>query len=1026
MTPSLLSLVLPVALVLAQFSGVARGSFARTYYIQAERVLWNYTDGTDMNNCRYHPYSEAEALFVLRSNTTIGHSYYRGQYREYTDATFTTPLVRQPWLHLGSLGPVIRGTVGESIQIIFRNALPFACNLRANAEIVTNEAPGSNVAVLPNATRVYTWNLTEASGPGTEGTSSTMWIYRSYIDSSAHDYTGLVGPVIVTRRGAARGSSNPVPTDVDREFVLMFSVMNEGANLFFQDNVDAFLNGVVPNNTEEFEESNLKHAINGFMFCYRDDLLRMNIGERVRWYVMDIGTEVDLHSPHWHGQSVAVENHHSDQFKMEPGTVTVATMFPDDNGSWLLHCHVNDHILAGMVTTYTINGPKQTLDAGPGRTVTYYVAAEEVMWNYMPKNERACLSKQVRTKEEPSVANLSQIFKKALYVCYTDATFRTRCPVPPEQTHLGLLGPVLRANVGDKLRVVFYNKLQFPVSVHPHGVFYNRSGEGASYQDHMNSKSGGVPPGTQFTYRWYVREEAGPGPMDGSTLMWMYHSHTDEVEDTNAGLFGMIIISRYNAVKDYDREFFISVSSIDEGTSLYTEDYLERHNLEERDDEEFAEFMNKLSINGYLHCNQPGLIANVGDRVRWYIMSLGTEIDIHSATWTGQSVAQYSSRKTALILQPASMHSVDMVVAGNCGDFSFYCGVAEHLEHGMASTFTVRGGTRGCTRATQNYNKQVFIQAEEYEWNYASRGEGCSVNNGFTEHELTYTGSGSDRIGSKYIKARFRQYTDATFTKPVSSLAYLGTLGPTLRLAVGDTLRVVFRNNLTFTANIAPLGLQYDSVRPAQPGTTETYFWTATRASGPARRDGSTISWLYRSTYRESEAALAGLAGAIIVSRAGLGGFANEVQREMVLSFSISDENNSPLLKRNLQKYLNITRPAAIKALTQDPDFQESNLKHAVNGNLFCNLRLQANVGERVRLYLLSVGSSLDMHAISIQDNSLLSARTDLYTRTFAADVYAGSTRIVDVVVSRPGIFQVLCDVHDHHDAGMIARIRVQ
>jgi manganese oxidase len=30
------------------------------------------------------------------------------------------------------------------------------------------------------------------------------------------------------------------------------------------------------------------------------DLFQMKIGEKIRWYVMNIGSEVDLHTPHWH------------------------------------------------------------------------------------------------------------------------------------------------------------------------------------------------------------------------------------------------------------------------------------------------------------------------------------------------------------------------------------------------------------------------------------------------------------------------------------------------------------------------------------------------------------------------------------------------------------------------------------------------------------------------------------------------------------------------------------------------------
>jgi hephaestin len=34
--------------------------------------------------------------------------------------------------------------------------------------------------------------------------------------------------------------------------------------------------------------------------------------------------------------------------------MVVADMVPDDAGTWLLHCHVGDHITAGMQTRYRV------------------------------------------------------------------------------------------------------------------------------------------------------------------------------------------------------------------------------------------------------------------------------------------------------------------------------------------------------------------------------------------------------------------------------------------------------------------------------------------------------------------------------------------------------------------------------------------------------------------------------------------------------------------------------------------------
>ena len=46
---------------------------------------------------------------------------------------------------------------------------------------------------------------------------------------------------------------------------------------------------------------------------------------------------------------LSVSNKYVDEFKMEPGSVVVADMRPDNAGIWLMHCHVNDHIAAGVL-----------------------------------------------------------------------------------------------------------------------------------------------------------------------------------------------------------------------------------------------------------------------------------------------------------------------------------------------------------------------------------------------------------------------------------------------------------------------------------------------------------------------------------------------------------------------------------------------------------------------------------------------------------------------------------------------------
>jgi hephaestin len=69
---------------------------------------------------------------------------------------------------------------------------------------------------------------------------------------------------------------------------------------------------------------------------------------------MGMGTEVDLHTPHWHGNTVIANMMRTDVIALLPASMVVADMIPDDPGTWLFHCHVNDHIIAGMLTLYTV------------------------------------------------------------------------------------------------------------------------------------------------------------------------------------------------------------------------------------------------------------------------------------------------------------------------------------------------------------------------------------------------------------------------------------------------------------------------------------------------------------------------------------------------------------------------------------------------------------------------------------------------------------------------------------------------
>lgn len=64
-----------------------------------------------------------------------------------------------------------------------------------------------------------------------------------------------------------------------------------------------------------FPESNLMHAINGYIYC-NGPKLQLQSGQKMRLIIMGFGSEVDMHSPVFVGQSIT----HQGELGMERAT----------------------------------------------------------------------------------------------------------------------------------------------------------------------------------------------------------------------------------------------------------------------------------------------------------------------------------------------------------------------------------------------------------------------------------------------------------------------------------------------------------------------------------------------------------------------------------------------------------------------------------------------------------------------------------------------------------------------------------
>jgi hephaestin len=348
---------------------------------------------------------------------------------------------------------------------------------------------------------------------------------------------------------------------------------------------------------------------------------------------------------------------------------------------------------------------------------TYFIAADEVEWDYAPSGMNKMMGMKFEgyplTFVEQGPHRIGKVYRKAVYREYTDESFTQLKPRAPEWEHAGILGPIIRAEVGDTIHVLFKNNATRPYSLHPHGVFYNKDSEGSMYDDGTSGadkEDDNVPPGHTHLYTWQVPERAGPGPDDPSSLVWLYHSHG--TKDVESGLVGAIIITKRGMAgpdgkpKDVDREFVSLYMFFDENVSWYLDHNIDTYTSDPKGVKKlefvpadndgtlsptgtgFAAANFKGTINGYIYGNMPMMTMKKGERVRWYLLSLGEGVNFHTPHWHGNVVMDHGKRTDVVTLMPAQMLTVDMV-PDDPGIWLYHCHIDEHMDAGMVALYKV-------------------------------------------------------------------------------------------------------------------------------------------------------------------------------------------------------------------------------------------------------------------------------------------------------------------------------------------------
>jgi FtsP/CotA-like multicopper oxidase with cupredoxin domain len=289
------------------------------------------------------------------------------------------------------------------------------------------------------------------------------------------------------------------------------------------------------------------------------------------------------------------------------------------------------------------------LAAAPGAgaaTREFWVAAAPAQWNIVP-NQRDAIANM-------GVDPADSVFPTVVYRRYTKGWKRALPNTPTSGNQDLIPGPLLRARVGDRIRVHFRN-LDFtfrrPHSMHFHGVRYRPSSDGA-FVPGFSGRDGNVRPGQSWTYKLTAgRDAAG---------VWPYHDHSPSMHDSiEGGLYGMLSIAGRSEPRP-DKEFVVVLAP----TKTF-------------------QTINARAFVG----NTPVFRARTGDLVQWDVMAMGSEhhtFHVHGHRWKSSG----GPTRDTQTVGPAESFRFRWREA-EPGTWLYHCHVENHMEAGMIGIYRV-------------------------------------------------------------------------------------------------------------------------------------------------------------------------------------------------------------------------------------------------------------------------------------------------------------------------------------------------
>ena len=223
---------------------------------------------------------------------------------------------------------------------------------------------------------------------------------------------------------------------------------------------------------------------------------------------------------------------------LRPGQSVTVVATDVSAGTYEVICEVSGHLEAGMKSTLTVSpdapSPSDmsmaTGDGSTGATMT---------WQQMDAEMEEVALKFPAKTEGVGNTELTPIITDDGYKVFNLTASIIEWEVEPGKIVQGwayngqIPGPILRANVGDKIRIVLKNNLTESTSLHLHGVRVPNAMDGV---DPYTQKP--IEPGQTFNYEFTALEPA----------VGMYHSHHNAQVQVPNGLAGALLIGDWKAL----------------------------------------------------------------------------------------------------------------------------------------------------------------------------------------------------------------------------------------------------------------------------------------------------------------------------------------------------------------------------------------------------------------------------------------------------------------------------------------------